>query len=396
MINSTAGLGAGVHLFTRRFGIPSLPRRLIYFLPTVDSVFRMGVRKQMQMKSGSLSNLLSLGVILLSGCTGATTGVYGSPSPSASRTPAPTPTETPIPTVTPTATEIPTVVPYVTPSPGPKPELEIFNITIQNDPHVEFIFMAEIRNNSDDLMAFNQREIGMTLFFEQWKDWAGRQSHIISEVPIYPLDGRMNCMLFPGETGVIMFSSRTGGMSDYTKTVDDIEGPLSQRGVRLIGYQGASRYWRDLKELFPFNKPSYGYPDMLENYNHPEAENLVFRIDGARIFIEYEIEIRFPDYGSYDPFSWIILYDSSDRIVNILRTRPIYCEGVGCWDPKRYHLFGIGSNSQVSREPATASAQFTDWWKPFAELTADQLRSVDRIRVLNEIQNEAMCSGILG
>jgi hypothetical protein len=251
--------------------------------------------------------------------------------------------------------------------------------------------MAEMKNNSDEPMIFNEREIGMRLTFEQWLERAGFH-HKLSEVPIRPMGGRMNCILFPGETGVIAFSSRALEMDKYTVLYEPIESPLPFIGARLIGYQASFRHWKDLKQQYPFNKKSYGYPEELENYNHPEAENLTFEVNDAQIFIEFDIDIVFPSYGSYDGLSWIILYDSSDRIVNVLFTRPIYCDGVGCFTARKYHLFGVGSNSRVSREPIIAPGQFTDWWEPVMELLAEQLQRVDHIRVLNELQNSSMCS----
>jgi hypothetical protein len=201
----------------------------------------------------------------------------------------------------------------------------------------------------------------------------------------------INCILLPGETGIIAFGSRAIDIGKYTILRESIADPLLFTGARLIGYEPLFRSWKDLKQQYPFSEKAYGYPGELEYLFHPEAINLSFWIDGGQFFIEYDIELVFPPYGTYSGLSWIILYDSSDRIINVLFTRPIYCEGVGCFISGTYHLFGIGSNAHVPRDPTAAPGQFTDWWRPVMELTAEQLQRVDHIRLFSELQNWSMC-----
>jgi hypothetical protein len=338
-------------------------------------------------------------LLMLAGCTAGPLTATGPASPSVSQTRAPTRTEAPPPTVTPTATEIPTVVPVVTPSPGPKPELELVNVTIVNDMPWAFIFMGEIKNNTDEPMIFNEREFGLHLTFERWWEWANVY-HGLMEVNLRPLNSMfqvMNCIIYPGETGVVAFNTRAVCPNNTycPRTEEIITEPLHQEGTRLIGYEAFYRRWADLKRQYPFDREYNGYPEELYEGYHPAVENISYRMEGERIVLEFDVDIIFPAYGHHDTASWMILYDAEGKIINILFADPIYCEGVGCFISRTYHLFGIGSNLYIDRRPTVAPDVFTDWWKPIMELTEEQLQLVDHIRVLNELQNFSMCSNPL-
>jgi hypothetical protein len=337
---------------------------------------------------------LAAGLILAAGCAAGPDPASGTGA--ATRTRAPSRTASLPPTVTPTATEIPTVVPVVTASPGPKPDLELVNVTILNDMPWDFVFMAEMVNNTDEPMIFNEREVGLVLTFERWWERAGDR-HGYDQVNLRPIVGTiqsMNCILYPGEKGIVAFFSRSVEIiSDNTMPGggEVLSEPIQQQGTQLIGYQALFRPWKDLRQQYPFNEPVYGYPDELKNSYHPEAENFTYRLEGNRIIVEFDVNVQKPEYGGHYASSWMILYDKDENIINILQTVPLYCKGVGCFKNRMYHLFGIGSNSYVKDDPTVAPDVYTDYWKPLVEIDNEQLQLIDHIRVLNELQNYSMC-----
>jgi hypothetical protein len=203
----------------------------------------------------------------------------------------------------------------------------------------------------------------------------------------------MNCILYPGETGIVAFTSeadRPEVNPDLPKDEILSDHP-PQQGTRLIDYQAFFRRWKDLKQQYPFDQEYYGYPEDLYEGYHPAAENLSFRIEGARIIVEFGVDVDLPSFGGHFTASWMVLYDIQGKIINILFSDPTYCMGVGCFDSRMYHLFGVGSNSHVARDPTISPNVYTDWWKPIIEMTEEQLQQVDHIRVLNELQNYSMC-----
>jgi hypothetical protein len=307
----------------------------------------------------------------------------------------PTRTKTPTVTVSPTATEIPTVVPLVTASPGPAPELELRNINLINHTN-EFVFMAETRNNSGEPMIFNEREIGIRLQFEQWWKYVGYH-HVFLEAPLRPLSGsvqRMNCILYPDETGILVFTTWNTCDDRTCPRKDEIsQEPPGQLGTRLIGYQATPRRWEDLRNLYPFNQAYYHYPEKLDEYAHPEAQNLTYRIDGSKIIIEYDTDLDLPTFGDVD-VAWLILYDGDGIIINVLYSHDNFCNQKSCLGLDRYHVKGIGSNSRPMLQSATPGV-YPTWWRPLFDLTDDQLKQVNSIRVFTELQDWNICENYL-
>jgi hypothetical protein len=334
-------------------------------------------------------------ILIPAGCSAGSTPATITPfSTNSPRTPPPTYTSTATFTATPTATEVPTVFPFVTPSPGPKPELELTNIMIENSWGENFYFMAEIVNNSNDVIILNDREEVIKITVESWWDWGGYY-HGFADYFIQPISGTTNCILFPGETGIIGFGSMAHepfGSTDPERTYE-IPGPLEYQGTRLYEYQAFFRRWKDLKLEYPFNQSYYDYPEVLVNDYHPKAENLTFRIDGAMILFDYDVRIVLPPYGSPDDTAWLILFDKNDNIINIFYTHDPFCIGGRyCMQFEKYHVHGVGSNSRVSANKDKPTEVQNQWWKPLIETTEARLQRVDHIQVLNEIRNSSMCS----
>jgi hypothetical protein len=163
-------------------------------------------------------------------------------------------------------------------------------------------------------------------------------------------------------------------------------------GTRLTGYQGTPRLWNDVRDLLL----SYGYhyPEQLDEYSHPEAQNLTFRIDGAKIFIEYDTDIDLPTLGDVD-VAWLILYDYDGKIINVLYSHDNFCTKISCLGLDRYHVKGIGSNSRPALEQSATPGVNTTWWRPLFDLTEDQLKQVDRIQVFTELQDWNICENYL-
>jgi hypothetical protein len=340
-------------------------------------------------KRAAVWGLLAAGLILPAGCSAG--AAAGGATPAATRTRAPSRTATLSPTVAPTATEIPTVVPVVTASPGPRPDLELVNVTILNDMPWDFVFMAEMVNNTDEPMIFNEREVGLVLTFERWWEWA-EIYHGYKEVRLRPLSSiyqSMNCILYPGEKGVVGFTSVAESPEKGQDLPNDeiLSEYPAQQGTRLLGYQAIFRQWEDLRQQYPFNEPVKGYSDELFTGYHPAANNLQYSIIEGKIIFDFDVTIKLPKYGSNYDLSWLLLYDSLGRIINILFTRDIFCDETYCLGQEEYQIHGIGSNNRITSDMDGN----THWWKPLIEITDGQLERIDHIRVVNEIMNASIC-----
>jgi hypothetical protein len=339
----------------------------------------------------------SIAFILLAGCS---VGPAGRTEQTGAYPPVtlyPTRTRTPTVTVSLTASEIPTVVPLVTASPGPEPDLELSNITLLNDYDYEFIFMAEMRNNSGETMIFNEREFGIRLYFEQWWEHVGYH-HALFEANLRPLSDsvqRMNCILYPGEAGILAFNTwGTCTMEKDCPRKDEIsQEPPGQLGTRLTGYQGTPWLWKDLRNLLLLSF-HYHYPEQLDQYAHPEAQNLTYRIDGSQIIIEYDTDVNLPSFGDVD-VAWLILYGGDGKIINVLYSRDNFCTKKSCLGLDRYHVTGIGSNGRPALEQSATPGVNTTWWRPLFDLTDDQLKQVNSIRVFTELQDWNICENYL-
>jgi hypothetical protein len=331
-----------------------------------------------------------------------------------------TPTRTPRPTITktaaltstpgPTATvdpaSIPTALPMVTPSPGPAPDLEIFNVTIEKYSEVNTMFAAEMRNNTDEAMIFPSKENAVRLGFDLWFTYgAYNYMHRIKDVFVTPGNDipakRINCILYPQETGIIAFDIQqwcSGG--DDCPIVEDYklnESP-PQMGYRLNNYEAFYHRWEEYAVLPKFKDDAWRgfYQDF-----HLPAENVVYEVkpsgnekDEVDIIFNFDFSYSDSKYKYRgDIQAWIILSDKDDRIVNVLRkvdTLKAFCKfkiGEDCptgWYP-------IRAAAGTSRDPYEGDGKTNWFFVPQAALTADDIQRLDHITMLIEFQSYGIC-----
>jgi hypothetical protein len=305
----------------------------------------------------------------------------------------PTETELPTETNTPKPTNIPTVLPMVTPSPGPAPDLEVFNGTIFGN-----IFMGEIRNNTDQPMIFPGEENALILGFEDWHvaegGNGGYHHNIFYPVKLQPLNQNMNCILFPKETGVVL--SHTNSACDECIQSENVPA-VTQLGYRLISSEGIFHRWEEFKTLELFRD----YPSDLDERFHPQVQNLEYdiqiikeMIEGSAILFNFDIELFLPEYihGAFFP-SWAILYDKDGRIINVLYVDNInFCNNVQCLKSGKFHVFGAGCNKGKCLFANWATPdQLIQWYQPEVEITTEDLQRVDHVRMIVEIADWDIC-----
>jgi hypothetical protein len=243
-------------------------------------------------------------------------------------------------------------------------------------------------NNTDQPMIMPGLEAAFEFIFEDWDSFGEKDYHYIYK-PFVVKPGidaiykRINCILYPEETGVISFQIETKILKEE-RAASLPYGP----GIRLLSYQSHYRRMEDLKTKALFEE----YPDELYEGFHPLAENLAYSIRGSAIFLNFDIGIYVPDYvalaGTQIP-SWVVLYDKQGDIINILLSDPDWCTGYMCFKENTYHLYGIGSESW-SQAWVTPGAM-ASYWEPMTHLTAEDLQRVDHIRVLTEIEDRKLC-----
>jgi hypothetical protein len=329
------------------------------------------------------------------------TGIGGA---TPTRTPRPTDTErptqtgTPTPTVTVDPASIPTALPMVTPSPGPAPDLEVFNVTIEKNSEVSTMFMAEIRNNSDEPMIFPSEERALRLRFDVWYEDLYR----INDVFIKPnIDYKeMNCILYPQEKGIVTFNLQqkcSGGDCHVINDVKLNELP-EQMGYRLNSYEGFYRRWTDYAAL-PWYKDYF--PNGFYKDFHLPVENVKYKVKPSGnetddVEIIFNFDFSYSD-SKYKPVgyiqAWIILYDNNSRIINVLRKD---------YNSKDFCEREMGEDCPTGKYPIRAvAAEYkywdandgeTNWWfKPLAPLTMDDSQRLDHLQVFIEYQSKRIC-----
>jgi hypothetical protein len=323
------------------------------------------------------------------GTAGPTVGVF-IPSETES---GPTKTRTAHLTWTPTSTpsEIPTVEPVVTSSPGPAPDLELFNVTFLPSKHGT-AFMAEMRNNTNQAMIFPAWERALRLGVERWWEYGGSyyHNHYDANIEPGPDDKLMNCVLYPGEVGIIAFDITnlcSGDSKNCVGKKEELTTPPPQLGYRLNDYNANYRNWKEIYNIYP-----YTYKPELFGQYHPAQENLTYEIRGASLVIDYDMNLVVRSMEDlYQQESWVILYDAGGKIINVLYTGLIFVNTpYKKFESGRYHIYGIGS-SEMQKQWEIPGID-NQWWKPYAILTAEDLSRVARIRVFDEISDSHICS----
>jgi hypothetical protein len=270
---------------------------------------------------------------------------------------------------------------------GPAPDLELLNVTFPQNRHGNS-FLAEMRNNTDKAMIFPAWENAFRLDVEHWwKNGAYFQSK--DRVFFYPGpdEKKMNCILYPGETGVISFNISNLCASDSKNCLGPwgkMESPPVQLGYRLNSYEGYYRSWDEIYKIYPDKYK----PEIFGQY-HPAHDNLTYEIRGANLIINYDMNLILPDISTlYQQESWIILYDKDGKIINVLYTDLNFIHAN--FKSGRYHIYGIGG-SEMPKQWETPAID-NQWWQPQAILTAEDLSRVARIRVFDEMSDGGFCS----
>jgi hypothetical protein len=312
-----------------------------------------------------------LGQTLLPACgmgTGpAATGQVLTPLPSYTRA---KPTSTPIP---PTVTSTNTWIPSSTPTVGPPPDLELMNVSMYLVDEIasvysDYYFFGRVKNNTDQIMWFNYKDVPFKFTFDRWgfDQGMGQYYHdIYEDTPKMSYDPDyyriMNCFLYPGDIGVIMFTTPAETTSRDFHWVEQHDGPS---GLWLLSYES-------------FYKVK---PDLRLDW-HPKAENLEYSIkDGALVF-DYDIFVPTGKKGIFATLkSWTILIDKNEKIINILY-KNLETMG-GMINGKTYHVHATTATPQSDR---------LNYFIPKMELTPEMMEQVDHIEIFAEQEEGMTC-----
>jgi hypothetical protein len=304
-------------------------------------------------------------------------------------------------TLTSTTLEIPTVEPMVTPSPGPAPDLEIFNVTFAPSPD-NMAFLAEMRNNTDQPMIFPGRLNALRLGVEFWYQYGIYyfQGTIDAYLRPHPDINRMNCIIYPRETGIIATDfTYCEDTDDCVEKHSTSDVPPPQLGYRLINYEAYPKRWEDFLK-FPYIKSNY--PSELDKGYHLKVDNLTYetqvieeQMDWGVMFFKFDVTYYQPVYqrASHAPI-WIILYDKEGRIVNVMRNSWVdFCRTSGCAKSgTSYHISGAACNRTYCLwEDWKKKNPDIQWFEPIAKLTIDEMDRVDHFRILAENQDVNIC-----
>jgi hypothetical protein len=317
----------------------------------------------------------------------------------------PTNTKTPKPTatITPTPSDIPTVVPMVTQSPGPAPDVEIFNVSFSKTVNNIAAFFGEIRNNTDQPMIFTGRLVALRFGIEEW--WTDEYilfAHRKYDVLVTPRpdENLVNCILYPSETGIIAFDFNICSSKDNCEGKwEDLSSPPPQLGRQLLDYETYPKRW---EEFLQFRYIQADYPSAFDPNFHLKVENVSSesqiideQADWGAMFFDFDIDFYYAEYQSSAHLPvWIIMYDKDDRIINVALNNWIdLCEGYGCAESGQiYHISGAVCNQkQCLWEDWGATKPPLQWFKPIAKLTVDEINQVDHVRILAENQDNGIC-----
>jgi hypothetical protein len=285
-------------------------------------------------------------------------------------------TKTDLMTDTPTATN--TWVPSSTPTIGPPPDLELVNPIAypehKNAVGDDYYILGRIRNNTDQIMVFFGKDIVFKFTLETWQrntDGTGyfyHSKYIDEAIRGGESSRSMNCILYPGDEGVYYYLARSHRGPEGYMLWEEIETYGGSLGLSILSYES---YYRTNPEL----------PPNL----HLAIENITYQKVNGGLDFEFNV-LNIPQKmgSSYDftsIYTWVILYDSQERIINILIRDLATIPGI-----KRGENFHVHGNT---------TAGYTDkekYFRPVRDITSDIIESVTRIEVLTEYTEGNMCS----
>jgi hypothetical protein len=103
----------------------------------------------------------------------------------------------------------------------------------------------------------------------------------------------MNCILYPGEVGIIAFDISNLCDSDSKNCVgkrEKLATPPEQLGYRLNDYEAYYRSWEEIYNIYPHDYE----PELFGQY-HTSPENLRYELRDTSIIINYDMNLVLPD-----------------------------------------------------------------------------------------------------
>jgi hypothetical protein len=303
---------------------------------------------------------------------------------------APSATTTLTPSITPTPTVTPT--PTITFTPTPPPDLEFTEMSILPDTYDEvrqdYLIMGRMRNNTNTIMQFRGKFVAFRFNFEIW-DWdkynkeSGPNYHhakfhydiAATNEGFIGRDLRnINCILFPGEEGIIYFDinytsfykkAEKEGISEY---VDFYDGPVG------LWYTYESFYETD--------------PTIPRAYRI-EAQNVQFIKLTTVMSFSFDVDLtqkHIFHYAGYTHSAWVIVYDKDQKIINILYS-----------DISRFPRYDGEHAVHIEGDTMNVThGGYATHFSPATKMTPEMIERADRIEVMTEIEEPQVCSSDYG
>jgi hypothetical protein len=288
-------------------------------------------------------------------------------------------TETQTPTVSPTPTITPTLT--IAPTPTPPPDLELLDVTVYPNTYnvvgQSYALMGRIRNDTNTTMLLYDDKKAFNFHIESWEyDQQGK----LFEDPeyfhyIYQFDlevgwdhKNMNCILYPGEEGVLAFKFSSRGH------VQDI------KSEHMTTYNGPLGVWYTYTS-------SYDTKSDLPKGFHYKVENLTFQDKDGVIVFDFDLYIPndhlYPDWNYLHPI-WVIFYDKDGKIIDILQKDLVHYYP-GYYVGKTLHIHS--STGMTNQQP--------EYFDPTIDLTSEMAAQVDHLEVLSELNEEPVCTRVM-
>jgi hypothetical protein len=272
--------------------------------------------------------------------------------------------------------------PTITSTIGPPPDLELVNPTAypryNNTTGDDYYILGRIRNNTDQTMVFFGKDIVFKFTLETWQQFNGKGAVYHSIYLDEAIRGgesslSMNCILYPGDEGVYYYMSHSNRpQEDYLLYDEELKTYDGALGLSVLSYEN---FYRTSPEL----------PKNL----HLETESIFFTKEEGALDFDFNI-LNTPKRMGDSKYefkyfnAWVILYDSQERIVDILYK---YLGGSAEWIP--------GEDFQVHGSTKYSMYDQKNYWKSTPPISSKIVNEVNRIEVFVEYTEGNMCS-ILG
>jgi hypothetical protein len=328
--------------------------------------------------------LALVGILLLSAACSTTPVTVGGPGgtdggPSSIPTAVYTRTITKTPTISPTPTV--TSTPTFTPTPMPPPDLELLDVTVYPNTYnvvgQSYALMGRIRNNTNTTMLLYNDKKAFSFTVESWEYDEQKKLNEDAEYihAIYQFDLKvgwdhknMNCILYPGEEGVIAFRFSNLGH------------------VNMKTYDQTPKYTGSLGVWYTYTSSYDTKPDLPARF-HYKAENLTFQDKDGAIVFDFDLFIPndhlYPDWNYLHP-TWVIFYDKDGKIIDILQKDLVHY----------YPGYYVGKTLHIHTSTGYTNQQ-PEYFDPTIKLTSEIAAQVDHFEVLSELNEEPVCTRVL-